>query len=154
MATPIDNSPTAVLLRFYEAERRYMSAGGASGGASFDEFASTMADDVVLHQTPDLPWGGEYHGVARYAEWGAQMSECFSSLDVQNAKFFEKDDQVVVVNTLVTTARKTGEEMRRPMVHVVTVKDGKITDFRPFYWHVPDYVAAHKGEKCDPAADK
>ena len=29
-----------------------------------------------------------------------------------------------------------------PMTQVVTVKDGKITDFRPFYWNVPAYVAA------------
>lgn len=154
MAAPTDNSPTAVLLRFYEAERRYVSAGGKSGGASFDEFAATMADDVVLYQSPDLPWGGEYHGIERYAEWGAMMSDCFSKLDVQDAKFFEQGDQVVVVNSVVTTARKTGEEMRRPMVHVVTVKDGKIKEFRPFYWHVPDYVAAQNGQKRNPAADR
>lgn len=47
-----------VLERFYEAERRYLQA----GGASFEEFAATMAPNVVLHQTPGLPWGGEYVG--------------------------------------------------------------------------------------------
>lgn len=152
MASSDHNSPTAVLLRFYEAERRYMRAGGKSGGASFDEFAATMAYDVVLHQSPDLPWGGEYHGIERYAEWGAIMSDCFQELDVQDAQFFENGNQVVVSNTLVTKSRKTGEIMRRPMVHVVTVVDGKIKDFRPFYWHVPDYIAAHKGELANPKA--
>lgn len=153
MAAPVDNSPTAVLNRFYEAERRYMGAGGKAGGASFDEFAATMAHDVVLHQSPDLPWGGEYRGIEGFADWSVRMSDCFSSLDVQDATFFEKGDQVVVVNTLVTTARKTGETMRRPMVQVVTVRDGKIKEFRPFYWHVPDYVAAQNGQKSNPAAE-
>ncbi|VUC35941.1 unnamed protein product [Clonostachys rosea] len=141
------DSPIAVLNRFYEAERRYMAAGGKAGGASFDDFASTMADDVVLHQTPDLPWGGEYLGVERYADWAAQMSDCFETVDVQDAKFIESDDQVVVLCTLETKARRTGEVIRHPMVQVITVKDGKITDFRPFYWHVPDYVSAQKGLK-------
>ena len=44
-------TPRQVLARFFEAERRYMQAGG-----SFEEFAGTLADDVVLHQSPDLPW--------------------------------------------------------------------------------------------------
>ena len=154
MAQPDDNSPTVVLLRFYEAERRFMSAGGKAGGASFDEFASTLADDVVLHQTPDLPWGGEFVGVEAFAEWGAMMSDCFEELDVQEPKFFEQGDQVVVVSTLATKARKTGESMRRPLVQLVTVKDGKIKDLRPFYWHVPDFVAAKEGRHSNPEAAK
>ncbi|KAF7560756.1 hypothetical protein G7046_g3384 [Stylonectria norvegica] len=147
MATPQDMSPTQVLMAFYEAERRYMTAGGKAGGASFDEFASTLSPDVVLHQTPDLPWGGEYRGVERYADWAAKMSDCFTSVDVQDAKFLENGDQVVVLCTLVTKARRNGETLRHPMVQVITVKDGKITDFRPFYWNVPDYVAAFSGER-------
>lgn len=58
ISSQVDMSPTAVLLRFYEAERRYMKAGGKAGGVAFDEFAATMSDKVELHQTPDLPWGG------------------------------------------------------------------------------------------------
>ena len=35
-ATVSPAGPKQVLQRFYEAERRYMQAGGASGGASFE----------------------------------------------------------------------------------------------------------------------
>ncbi len=100
---------------------------------------------VVLHQTPDLPWGGEFIGVERYADWAAQMSSVFEVVDVQDAEFVETAEKVIVLCTLVTKARLSGEVMRRPMVQVVTVKEGKIIDFRPFYWHVPDYVAAAEG---------
>ena len=138
-------SPRAVLSRFYEAERQYMAAGGKARGVSFDEFAKTMAPNVILHQTPDLPWGGKYEGIERYADWAAQMSDCFETVDVQDAKFLESDDQVVVLCNLETKARRTGEVIRHPMVQVITVKNGLITEFRPFYWHVPDYVAAKQG---------
>jgi hypothetical protein len=149
--SPVDFSPRAVLLRFYEAERRYMKAGGKAGGASFDEFASTMSDKVELHQTPDLPWGGEYIGIERYSDWAAHMSSVFSVVDVQDAQMVEMGNKVVILCTLVTESRQTKEVMKRPMVQVVTVDDGRIVDFRPFYWHVPDYVAAAEGRLSNSA---
>ena len=132
------NTPKQTLERFYDAERRYMA-----GGASFEEaFKPILAPDVVLHQSPDLPWGGEYIGFERYKDWAAAMSAVFASVDIQNAEFFEADNKVVVVCRLVTRSRLTDAVMDLPMVQVVTVKDSKITDFRPFYWNVPDYAAA------------
>ena len=132
-------TPKQVLARFFEAERRYMQAGG-----SFDEFAATLADDVVLHQSPDLPWGGEYVGPRRYEEWARAMSAVFDQVDLREPRFFEQGDTVVVVGTLATRIRATGEMMELPMTQVVTVKEGRITDFRPYYWNVPAYAAARQ----------
>ncbi len=131
------STPKRVLEQFYDAERRYMAS-----GASFEEtFGPTLAPDVVLHQSPDLPWGGEYIGFERYKEWAAAMSATFDQVDVQDAEFFEAGDKVVVVCRLVTRSRVTRAVLDYPMVQVVTVKNGKITDFRPFYWNVPEYAA-------------
>ena len=135
--SPSKDTPRQVLERFFEAERRYMQEGG-----SFAEFAATLANDVVLHQSPDLPWGGEYFGPKRYEEWARAMSVVFDRVDMRDLRFFEQDDTVVIVGTLATRSRATGETMELPMTQVVTVKDGKITDFRPFYWNVPAYAAA------------
>ena len=135
--TPSHTSPREVLERFFEAERRYMQAAG-----SFEELRATMADDVVLHQSPDLPWGGEYAGPRRYEEWARAMSAVFDRVDMQNPRFFEQGDTVVIVGTLVTRLRATGETMALPMAQMVRVKAGKITEFRPFYWNVPAYVEA------------
>ena len=130
-------TPRQVLARFFDAERRYMEEGG-----SFEEFAGTLADDVVLHQSPDLPWGGEYVGPARYEEWARAMSAVFDQVDMREPRFFEQGDTVVVAGTLATRLRATGEWMELPMTQVVTVKDGRITDFRPYYWNVHAYVEA------------
>ena len=67
-------SPKQVLLNFYEAEANYMKAFEENGSASFDEMQTTMDSEVVLHQSPDLPFGvstldtkgtrmGESHGL-------------------------------------------------------------------------------------------
>ena len=144
-------SPMQVLEAFYEAERQFIKTGGTRGGASFDEMAATLDPSVVLHQSPDLPFGGEYVGHARYREWADAMSAIFDQVDAQNPQFYEKAETVVIECTLVTRIRATGEEMKLPMVQVVTVKQGKITEFRPFYWNVPAYSAAAHKTKDDQA---
>ncbi len=146
------SQPTAreVLEAFYAAERVYMAAGGAAAGASFDQMAATLHPDVVLHQTPDLPWGGEYVGHDGFRDWSVQMSGHFDIVDVQNAVLLTQDNQVVILCDLVTRTRATGETLMLPMAQVVTVRDGQITEFRPFYWNVPRYVAA---TRAAPAAD-
>ena len=70
------------------------------------------------------------------------MSAGFDQVDMRAPRFFEQGDTVVMVGTLATRSRVTGEWMELPMTQVVTVKDGRIADFRPFYWNVPAYVAA------------
>lgn len=138
-------SPLDAIRRFYEAENAYMNAGGPGGGASFAAMADTLDPGVVLHQTPDLPWGGEFHGHAGYEDWARRMSDAFDRLEVRDARFFENGDTVVITCRLITRSRQTGETLDLPMAQVVRVRSGKIIEFRPFYWNVPQYRDATGG---------
>ena len=131
------SSPKQVLERFYAAERLIMQ-----GKATFEVMAATLADDVRLYQSPDLPFGGEYVGPSEYRTWAEKMAAIFDQVDVQDARFFEDGNTVVVVCTLVTRGRYSQQEMRYPMVQVVTVREDRIIEFRPFYWNVPAYSEA------------
>ena len=139
MSTAGQPSPHEVIERFYAAEAAYMDAGGAAAGASFAAMAATLDPHVVLHQSPDLPWGGEFHGHAGYEEWAAQMSRAFDRLEVRDSRFFTDGDTVVITCRLVTRSRMTGETLDLPMAQVVRVRDDRIVEFRPFYWNVPAY---------------
>ena len=134
-----NTSPVDTVKRFYEAESTYMNAGGPAGSASFEEMADTLDPGVVLHQTPDLPWGGDYHGHDGYEAWAQKMSGTFDQLAVKDAHFLTTDDTVVILCRLVTRSRKSGKVLDLPMAQVVRVKEGKIMEFRPFYWNVPAY---------------
>ena len=57
-----------IISRFYAVEADYMNAGGAAGDAGFAAMAATLDPDVVLHQSPDLPWGGEFYGHTGYED--------------------------------------------------------------------------------------
>ena len=135
-------SPLDAIRRFHEAERAYISAGGPRGGASFAAMADTLDPGVVLHQTPDLPWGGEFHGHAGYEDWARRMSDAFDQLGVEDARFLLAGDTVVILCRLVTRSRRTGQVLDLPMAQEVRVEGGRITEFRPFYWNVPAYRAA------------
>ena len=132
------SAAVAAVKRFYAAEGAYMKPGGGDFGA----LAATLHPEVVLHQSPDLPWGGEFHGHAGYEDWARRMSAAFDELEVKDVQLFARGDTVVAACRLVTRSRATGAVVDAPMTQVVTVRDDLIVDFRPFYWNVPDYRAA------------
>ena len=139
MSAAKHTSPRAVIECFYAAEDAYMNAGGADGGGRFDAMAATLDPDVVLHQSPDLPWGGEFHGHAGYEDWARQMSRAFDRLAIRDMRFLDDGDTAVITCRLVTRSRASRETLDLPMTQVVRVAGGRIVEFRPFYWNVPAY---------------
>ena len=137
-----ENSPKHVLQAFYEAEAKYMQAKASGEDASFDGIAATLDPGVMLHQSPDLPFGGEYVGHQRYEQWAIAMSAIFDKLEVTEQEWFESEGKVIVFCRFKTRSRINGSSQDLPMAQVVTIKNGKITDFRPFYWNVPAYIDA------------
>ena len=142
--TPAE-TPRQVLERFYESERAYMQS-GPGDAASFDAMQATLDPEVVLHQSPDLPFGGDFTGHAGYRQWADAMRALFDRVDAQNPAFYESGNTIVITCDLLTRTRRTGEEMKLPMAQVVTLRNGKIIEFRPFYWNVPAYLAAAKAK--------
>ena len=134
--------PVDAIRRFHRAEEAYMTAGGPAEGASFDAMAATLDPEVVLHQSPELPWGGDYHGHAGYEDWARRMSAAFDRLAVRDARVLTADDTVVILCRLVTRSRRTGAVLDLPMAQTVRVRADRIVEFRPFYWNVPAYRAA------------
>jgi len=137
-------APIDVLERFYEAEVAYMQAGGP-GNASFDGLAATLDPDVVMHQAEGLPYSGDWRGHKGIEQFFGAMAEAYDRFDVRDPRFFPEGDTVVVLCRLIVRARATGTELDAPMAQVIRVRDGRIVDFRPFYWD----TAAVK-EACTP----
>ena len=140
------SNPVEVIGRFYAAEADYMNAGGATAGADFAALAATLDPAVGLHQSPDLPWGGAFHGHTGYEDWARAMSAAFDRLEVKDRRFFHEagaaGDAVVITCRLVTRSRATGAVLDLPMAQLVRVREGRIVEFRPFYWNVPAYREA------------
>ncbi|GAB3987581.1 nuclear transport factor 2 family protein [Actinoallomurus acanthiterrae] len=122
-----------VLDAFFAAEAAYITAGGP-GVADFGGMAAHLAPGVVMHQAPTLPYGGVWRGHDGIERFMAAMSEAWRSLEFLERRQWVDGDTVIVSNHGRLTARATGRSLETTVLQLITVRDGLITEFRPFYW--------------------
>ncbi|MEU7473078.1 nuclear transport factor 2 family protein [Streptomyces sp. NPDC044984] len=125
--------PATVLAGMYAAEAEYLAAGGP-GEASFDLLAPFFAPDVELHQADALPYGGTWRGHDGLARFFLRMGQVWESFDMVEREFLATGETAVVLTQVRARARATGRELNFPILQAITVKDGRITEVRPFYW--------------------
>jgi hypothetical protein len=130
-------TPKQILDRFYAAEAIFMAAPDSSRDPT--DMLSTLSPKLQVHQSPDLPWGGEWVGHEGFAAWGATMTSYFSSLEVLEPRVFEREegDEVMVFSRLKLKT-KAGEVWEKPFTQVVRVdrEEGVIVEITPFVWDV------------------
>lgn len=138
MALP---TPLQILQTFYAAETSFMSLPPSQRDPA--PLLATLSPTAQFHQSPDLPWGGEYVGHEGFLAWTQEMSKYFENLEVLEPKIFEESesagggDEVVVKSRLRLTLRG-GKVWERGLVQVVRVdrKEGVICEITPYYWDV------------------
>ncbi len=107
----------------------------AIGQGDWDAAAQVLAPDVVFHEAPTLPFGGDHHGVDGYRK----LADTFAGLaDFEFSPMMElltTDQGVVVVRGAFTvTGKATGRSATTPFAEFYLVKDGLIADVDVFYW--------------------
>ncbi|WP_432930121.1 nuclear transport factor 2 family protein [Microbispora sp. CA-135349] len=130
-----------VMERFYAAEAAYVASGGF-GKASYDRVAAYLDPEVTLHQAPGLPFTGTgtwrgHDGMERFL---ARFSEVWESMEFLEQEHWGDEDTVVVRNRVRFRARATGREVDTLIVQLITVRNGRMLECRPFYWD-PEAVA-------------
>ncbi|MCW5252170.1 MULTISPECIES: nuclear transport factor 2 family protein [unclassified Streptomyces] len=133
MTIPSPTGPVDVLLGMYAAETEYLAAGGP-GRAPFAPLARFFAPDAEMHQAETLPYGGVWRGHEGLARFFLEMGRTWEAFDMVEREFLATGDTVVVRLRVRARARATGRELDFPVLQAVTVKDGRITEVRPFYW--------------------
>ncbi|WP_433242977.1 nuclear transport factor 2 family protein [Streptosporangium sp. CA-135522] len=122
----------AALERLYAAEAAYITAGGP-GKASFDEFAECLDPEVVMFQAAGLPYGGVWRGPSGIERFMAAMSEAWQSLEFLEQRYVVDGDTVVVWNRGRLRARATGRVLETEVMQLMTIRDGRVAEIRPFY---------------------
>jgi len=134
--TAADGSPRtfrAKLATFYDAEQRYVAAGGAKAGADFSEMGSHFHPDVVARQGPTLPYPGEWHGVAEIERFFAVFSDTWSALDLSDIRYFESESGLAIQMRMQATSVVTGKRLDTLVGHFLLFEDGLIREFNVFY---------------------
>ncbi len=130
---PSTTESVRVLTRMYAAEAEYLAAGGP-GEASFDLLAPFFAPGVELHQADALPYGGTWRGHDGMTRFFLAMGRVWETFDMVEQEFLATGETAVVLTQVRARARATGRELGFPILQMVTVDDGRITEVRPFYY--------------------
>ncbi|WP_433496968.1 nuclear transport factor 2 family protein [Sphaerimonospora sp. CA-214678] len=132
----------ATLNSYYEAEQRYVAAGGAKAGADFSEMAAHLHQDVVGRQGPATPYPGEWHGVAGIERFFAVFSETWSSLNLSEIQYFEGEAGLAIQMRMQATAAATGKSLETLVGHFVIFRDGLIREFNVYYYDTVQVLEA------------
>lgn len=122
---PPTDSAASMVLAFYDA------VAAADVPAALDR----LGDAVIWHEAPGMPYEGAepYHGAQQVAEQVlARITADIDGLSLTNREVIELGATVAVIGTYKGTANRSGQTLDLPYLHVWTVTDGQITEFRQY----------------------
>lgn len=133
-------SAKVAVQRFYDAEAAYME----SGARDFSAVAGTLNQDIVLFEPSSLPYGGEYHGHDGFELWMRAFADVWSSLEVRDSETFAIDNTVFSRSHVYAKACVTGASVDWPLLQYFRIRDGRISELRPFHWDTAAMLPALK----------
>ena len=128
-ATPSPAGPDTIR-QFY----RFIESG------RFDEAIGMLAEDVVIREPADLPYGGEYHGIDGIRELMGRIG-AVAELGSDRVEVLDASNPIVVRLVSRITSRRTGEAVVVDVVELYRVRDGRIAEM-DIYYKTPSAVAA------------
>ncbi len=93
--------------------------------------AARLSPDVRISQTRELPWGGEFEGLAGFAQFSRTLREHIASR-VEVERIFEAGEDVVVIGRTIGATKVKQTPFDVAIAHVLTVQDGKVVQARYF----------------------
>ena len=121
------------LMSYYDAEQRYIAAGGATARADFTEVGAHFHPDVITRQGPSVPYPGTWSGIDGLEACLAAFSATRSSLELTEIEYFEGATGVAVTMRMQATARSTEKRLDTQVAHFFIFEGGLIREFNIFY---------------------
>lgn len=95
-----------------------------------------LADDVkwfAIGPPEMIPTAGTRHGRRQVEQYFATLKDAEEVGSLEPREFITEGDKVVAIGDLQRQVKSTGSVIRSPWIHVFTLQDGKIAEFRAFY---------------------
>lgn len=107
----------------------------AFGNHDIDKVLSMLSPDVVWQEpnSPLNPCGGTRYGHAGFLEWLNIGRQAEDILVLEPKQYIAQNDTVVVIGFTKCLAKPTSKTYETDFVHIVTVKDGKVSHFQEFF---------------------
>ena len=90
-----------------------------------------VSPDVVITQSPALPWGGHYSGYFGVQKFfAALLGHVDSKVEIE--RMLDAGDHVVAIGRTKGTVCASGKAFDVPIAHVWRIQNGRVTAFNPF----------------------
>ena len=99
-----------------------------------DGFWSIFADDVVFYESSCLPYGGAHVGLEATKQAFGRMSQLYSSVRAEIEAVLAAGDIAIEYQTITLRVRDTGEAVSLPVSEMFRFRDGKVVEWRAFYF--------------------
>lgn len=101
----------------------------------FDGFFAAWTDETEFHEPSSLPYGGVYRGVAASKRGLSKLVfGAWDDFTFQILQFGAGGDLVFAHVMISGIGRKTGKSFSMPIIEMWRLKEGKVIEFRPFYF--------------------
>ncbi len=119
-----DSVSLAVVQMLYEA----------FGRGDLPTILNHLAEDVTwIYLGPaEIPFGGTRHGKEQVAQFFAAIAGSLEVQDFGIDRFVVQGDMVVALGHEQMRVKATGRTYKTDWVHVFTLRDGKVVEFREF----------------------
>jgi ketosteroid isomerase-like protein len=113
-----------------------------------DEACGLLADDLAVHEPPELPYGGEFRGPSGLLDLlGREMAVVDAA--PLTTEYLDAGDRVVFMARARFAAKGTDRSVDVDLVEIHTVRDGRICDL-DVYYKEPGAVAALVADEGGP----
>jgi len=114
-----------------------------------EEVLSLLADDIVVHEAPSLPYPGDHRGHDGFLELADAFNRVWEIKSPLDLTFLDAGDtRVVVLVAFDVVARATGTPLVLRLAEIYSVREGRIADLDVYYRDTAAIVAATGGVRA------
>jgi ketosteroid isomerase-like protein len=115
-----------------------------AGSGDWDGAEELLSPDLVIHEPPSLPFGGDWTGRDALRRLFARVMGIWESPQVEIESIVGDDVHVVALLRFTMTSKAKGRTFTQPVAEVSVIEDGVIREMRIHYFDTAE-VAREAG---------
>jgi len=116
----------------------------AAAAGKLDEVSRMLADDVVLYEAESLPYGGVHQGRDNVMKTITLLfTEYLNLSEYTVVRLLGEGEHVVACLKVAGVTHTSGKPVAFEACERFVVRDGVITEIKPFYWDTAALLEAY-----------
>jgi uncharacterized protein len=100
-----------------------------------DGLRGILHPDVVVHEAPTLPYGGDHHGLEAFIQLFETVQSTWEFTEAFQYVYYDSEPDTVILQVEVDAiAAVTRKPLRLRLAEIFTIRGGKIVELDVYYW--------------------